>query len=175
MIALGMMFSLHAGSISDALTTEERPMGVAIARGLLVYLALGLLLYLPAGRLLSRVVRVYNIQQDFRPFNEGDVLVAHRLGRPQTGDVVVYERPNVAFVWGHIGGPGADRVLAVGGEHVQSSGTKLLVNGVERTCRPLNPIQLPAFELDVPAGFVLIGPRWLGPCRWIRRIGSAGF
>jgi len=163
MLALGMLFSLHAASIADAFTTEERTVGAGIAQGLLIYMTLGLLVYLPAGLLISRVIQPYAIHQDFRPFAEGDALVVFSLATIHPGDMVIYERPRTDFElgphnWFYIYGRGIDRVLAVGGEHVKCDASGLLVNGANRTCGPLNAMKLPEFELDVPAGHYLIWP-----------------
>ena len=115
-IALGVMFSMHAASISDALTTRPRTLAGAIGLGMAVYCALGLLLYLPAGRLIQRAVRVYAVNQNFSPYRQGDVLALYRLGTPKPGHIVIYDRPETTFGLGgereqkrHIGWPGVDR------------------------------------------------------------------
>ena len=53
---------------------------------------------------------------------------------------------------------GADRILALGGDHVKSTGSAVLVNGMPCSSHPLNNINPPQFELDVPAGSCLIWP-----------------
>jgi hypothetical protein len=159
------MFSLHAASVTDALTSERRPLAEAVGLGLLVYVVLGFFLYLPAGRLLNMAARPYAVNDNFRPFVGGDVLLVHGARNPHPGDIVIYQRPHteVGARVEHgtvyiINGPGVDRVLAVAGEHVKLAGSTLLVNGQERLSRPLNAMQFPQMELDVPEGFCLIWP-----------------
>jgi hypothetical protein len=161
-----LLFSLHCASVIDALTIERRSVRSALGLGLLVYAVLGLLIYLPAWRLANLAVRPYALNNDFRPFSAGDVLLMNRLASPRIGDIVIYQRPEVRFpIAGAahnaqyvLGGPGVDRILAIGGEHVQSTGGRLLVNGAERTCCSLNLPRLPDFQIDVPAGQCLIWP-----------------
>lgn len=166
-VSLGMLFSLHAGSISDAIMPPGSAIGASIGGGLLVYVALGLLIYLPAISLIGRVVRPYTIHRDIAPFREDDVI----LVRPQRvfarGEAVLYTRNGGRVeiaprgnerTYLELDGVAIDRILAGPGDHIQSTKDGILVNGLPVRYHPLNSTTIPPLDMTVPAHCYFIWP-----------------
>lgn len=161
-LLLGLVFSLHAGSIADALTPPGCRVRESIGIGVSSYLLLAAFLYVPAMWLLGQVARPVVLQQDVRPFLQGDVLLS-RTAAPERGRIVLYRRETMQLQYSrnaylYITGLGIERVLALPGDVISSKKGLLSVNGVPTADRPLNPVALPDFSLTVPAGEVFLWP-----------------
>lgn len=161
-VALGLMFSLHAGSVADALTPPGCRLWHSIGIGVGSYLLLGMFIYAPTMWLLGRVAHPVVLERDFRPFRRGDVLLT-RVLPPERGRLVIYNREPVhltldAHHYLYLPANGFDRILAVGGDVISSQKGILRVNGNLTTDRPLNLTTLPDFELTVPSDHVFVWP-----------------
>ena len=161
-LALGMLFSMHSASVSDAVLAPGSNVRESIFAGLMVYAVLGGIVYLPGIWLVTRITMPYVLQDRApSPFLTDDVLLVRRFPGPKPGNVVVYNRPDRRFTLNPLGhearyldmrGLGVDRILAGPGDHLVSSDGELLLNNKPVSYRPLNGGALPEFDRRVPAG-----------------------
>jgi hypothetical protein len=151
---LGMAFSVHSTAALDVVNQTFAEAGTRdrIARSILVSVALGVCVYWPAMELIGLVAQPHTLMMDISPFHTGDVVLVSSRIEPYRGEVVLfnfgqysidstsnYRRRAVQI----FEGDSIDRILAIAGDHVQSDGMALLIDGKPSPWRPLNPLPLP--------------------------------
>lgn len=170
---LGLAFSVHVVSITDALVVHYASWRDRVGFTLLTSLAIFFVAYFPAGWAITRVATPFQINGPLPPFIAGDVLWYNRSSQPEVGDWALYEVPNFTVNGRTAGGQAAqfriqgqriNRVVAQAGDTYAWDGRQLLVDGKPSQWQPESTGRLPSpGPQKVPPGHWLILPNHLLP------------